>query len=355
MNEPLRPLTLGEILDRTLQLYRRNFLLFAGSAAPPSAVIIAMFLAMGAVFGFFARSGAQGIASHGPAIVILGIGVLLVLLPLELGATVVSQAALMRAGISVNLGRKLKIREAIRGVWPRFWRYAWLLILQGVFIAVIPGAIAAVALGLVFLLAQLAGGGGFGTGLAAGIFTFVIIGAAFVAMVVLFLMVSLAMPICVAEDKPAWASMSRAIKLSKGTRGRMLLMLLLVWLLSLVVTALAYVPMMIVMVVVTAMAHGARYMGMILIVAEIVNVFINFAIQVFVTPVYALALVLFYFDQRIRTEGYDIEWMMEQAGLTRESAAGAQTAPVPAAGFPESGESGTLGTPSAGDAGAETG
>jgi hypothetical protein len=33
-------------------------------------------------------------------------------------------------------------------------------------------------------------------------------------------------------------------------------------------------------------------------------------------PVYGIALVLFYYDQRIRKEGYDIEWMMEQAGLT---------------------------------------
>jgi hypothetical protein len=26
--------------------------------------------------------------------------------------------------------------------------------------------------------------------------------------------------------------------------------------------------------------------------------------------------VLFYYDQRIRKEGFDIEWMMQQAGLT---------------------------------------
>ncbi|MGD0683209.1 MAG: hypothetical protein ABR990_14305, partial [Terracidiphilus sp.] len=36
MNEPLRPLTLGEILDRTAQLYRARFLLFLGiSVIPP--------------------------------------------------------------------------------------------------------------------------------------------------------------------------------------------------------------------------------------------------------------------------------------------------------------------------------
>ena len=35
--ETLRPSTLGEILDRTALLYRRNFLLFAGVAALPIA------------------------------------------------------------------------------------------------------------------------------------------------------------------------------------------------------------------------------------------------------------------------------------------------------------------------------
>jgi len=30
MESNLRPLTLGEILDRTIQLYRTNFLIFAG-------------------------------------------------------------------------------------------------------------------------------------------------------------------------------------------------------------------------------------------------------------------------------------------------------------------------------------
>ena len=30
MNEPLRPLTLGEILDRTVQFYRSRFLVYLG-------------------------------------------------------------------------------------------------------------------------------------------------------------------------------------------------------------------------------------------------------------------------------------------------------------------------------------
>jgi hypothetical protein len=316
MNEPLRPLTLGEILDRTMQLYRRNFLLFAGSAAPPSAVMLAMLLAILAVVGYFARAGGVGgIKAHGVAIAILLIAVLAMAVPAEIGATVVSQAALVRAAISAHLGQKLRIREAIKSVWPRFWRYFGLLLLQIIFVALIPGAVAGGALGLVLAAAAAARGGGVLTGAAVGFFVFVIVAAAAVAIVELLLIYSLAMPACVAEQKPPWESMQRSMKLSKGTRGRIFLMLVLIWVLGVVVSMAAYIPMMIVVVAVSAMGHGAEYATAVLIISETFNVLVNFTVQVLVTPVYATALVLFYFDQRIRTEGYDIEWMMEQAGL----------------------------------------
>jgi hypothetical protein len=43
---------------------------------------------------------------------------------------------------------------------------------------------------------------------------------------------------------------------------------------------------------------------------------VDFTVQVLLAPVSWTALVLFYYDQRIRKEGFDIEWMMQQAGLT---------------------------------------
>lgn len=35
----------------------------------------------------------------------------------------------------------------------------------------------------------------------------------------------------------------------------------------------------------------------------------------FIGPIYSTGLTLFYYDQRIRKEGFDIEWMMRAAGL----------------------------------------
>jgi hypothetical protein len=38
-------------------------------------------------------------------------------------------------------------------------------------------------------------------------------------------------------------------------------------------------------------------------------------VSAFVSPIYSIAITLIYYDQRIRQEGYDIERMMEAAGL----------------------------------------
>jgi len=48
-----------------------------------------------------------------------------------------------------------------------------------------------------------------------------------------------------------------------------------------------------------------------------VRVIVDFLLQVLLAPISVIALVLFYYDQRIRKEGFDIEWMMQQAGLTQ--------------------------------------
>src|SRR5260370_21458674 len=45
----LRPLSIGELLDRTFSLYRRNFLLFIGISAIPQLLVLAMRLAQTAL------------------------------------------------------------------------------------------------------------------------------------------------------------------------------------------------------------------------------------------------------------------------------------------------------------------
>ena len=45
METNLRPMSLGEILDRTAQIYRTNFLLFAGIAAIYAGIVLVLNLA----------------------------------------------------------------------------------------------------------------------------------------------------------------------------------------------------------------------------------------------------------------------------------------------------------------------
>ena len=42
----------------------------------------------------------------------------------------------------------------------------------------------------------------------------------------------------------------------------------------------------------------------------------TFIVNTFIGPIYSTGLTVFYYDQRVRKEGYDIERMMQTAGLT---------------------------------------
>ena len=48
--------------------------------------------------------------------------------------------------------------------------------------------------------------------------------------------------------------------------------------------------------------------------------FLAFLTNTFVPPIYATGFTLFYYDQRVRKEGYDIERMMHAAGMTEPAA-----------------------------------
>ena len=77
----------------------------------------------------------------------------------------------------------------------------------------------------------------------------------------------------------------------------------------------------IVFVVMTFKQHGQLSVG-----ARVLQQMVAFVTNTFIGPMYATGLTLFYYDQRVRKEGYDIEWMMEAAGLTAPAADNARSA-----------------------------
>ena len=319
MSSVLRPLRLGEILDQTAQLYRRNFLLFAGTAVIPTAVIFGIYIIIFAIAGFplIVRNAS---APLNPAFGGLFFVLILVAMPLLVVPMVFSQAGITRAAVSAFRGEKMKVREALASVKPRFWRYLGLLLLQGLLIVGIPMICAGVVAGALALAARFLGGAG---AVLAGFIAVCVVIAGVIAVGFLLTKYSMGLATSVVEDMPAWASLKRAAKLSKGTRGRIFVMFLVMWCIMMVLSMVGYIPTLIVIGISAAIGKGSQTALIVMGAMQVVNLLINFSLQTLVSPAYLLALVMFYFDQRVRLEGYDIEWLMQQAGLNAPS----QTAP----------------------------
>jgi uncharacterized membrane protein len=127
---------------------------------------------------------------------------------------------------------------------------------------------------------------------------------------------SLAVPACVVEEMPAAQALKRSVALSEGSRGRIFVMALLVYAVKMLLGMLFGFP-----IIVFAVKHPGHQLPMTWLTLQQIGVFVT---NTLIGPIYATGLTLFYYDQRIRKEGYDIEWMMQGAGLTAQSGLAAQ-------------------------------
>jgi len=313
MESNLRPLSLGEILDRTAQLYRSNFLLFAGIFSVYAGAVLVLNLlqiGLGELLKFLHMAGTLVWVT----VAVAGIELLLVFL--LFGA---AMAAISRAVAWVHLGEPATIRGAYQSILPRLGRYLWLM------------TIAAFAIWTPFVL--LYGGyvgflAFYGKGLGVGpraaaqqaaaanpqlttvtliaslVFVLLLI-PVIVYTILMGLRYSLAIPACVVENLPARKSIRRSIELAKGAWGRIFLLGLLVGIIKLGVVGLTQI-----FVLVTAYKNHELGPGL-----NAISQVISFFTTAFLGPIYATGVTLFYYDQRVRKEGYDIEWMMQAAGL----------------------------------------
>ncbi len=318
MNEPLRPSTLGEILDHTAQLYRRNFWLFAGTAALPfgamfAVILVGVILALGVVLAFKGSLAADANFIRGVAFTMA----MVIALPIYLAAIVYSAAGITQAAISAHRGEKLTIRGALRTVNPRFWRYLGFLLLQGLIAGLVPGMLAgSIIFGLIYAGSR--AGVGTAAGIGIGFLVFLIGSAAVVIILWLVISYAMGMAVCVAEQKPAWESLQRAMTLSKGTRLRIFVMFLLLMVLSIAISMVSYIVTLLVAGVAALAGHGSAFAAVAVVIGGVLYFVISISAQIVIQPVSWIALVLFYYDQRIRKEGFDIEWMMDRAGMTQE-------------------------------------
>jgi hypothetical protein len=311
MQTTLRPLTLGEILDRTAELYRTNFLLLAGISSVYAGILLVLGLVQIGV-----QRGFSALHMNGYVIAAAVIGILvLVLVGLVCGGVAV--AANTRAVGWLHLGETASISAAYRAVLPRTGRYVWLLTII-YFLAWFPCVLVYAAYAVV-ILHYVRPSGLVDPRSAPAIDqtgALVLLGASviFVVLLLVFgiygiimsLRYSLAVPACTVENLKARAAIKRSIFLSKGSRGRIFMLGLLTIIIQVGFVGLTQGFFII---------AGLRHKGMIPLWMSVLQQFLAFLTNTFVGPIYATGFTLFYFDQRVRKEGFDIEHMMQAAGM----------------------------------------
>ncbi|MGA9063138.1 MAG: hypothetical protein WB341_15940 [Terracidiphilus sp.] len=318
MNNQLRPLTLGEILDRTAELYRNHFLIFAGiSALFAGTMLLVQMLHLAAL----ALLGYPHIPAHLEWAYAVTIGVEVLAIALVAGLSI---AAFNRAVAWIYLGEPATVRAAAGSVFSRLSRYLWLMTVM-MFRAWAPLFLMYVALfGLLFAVMP----SGFlfspqvashppamnpSTAVGVLLSLLVLFPLFFLSVVYgvfMWLRYSLAMPACVVEGLPTGQAIQRSIELSKGSRGRIFVLWLLVYVIRLLLDILFAFPFLI---------FGIKHPGQQLPLGWLgLSEVAGFVTNTFIGPIYSTGLTLFYYDQRIRKEGFDIEWMMQAAGLTSQ-------------------------------------
>jgi len=320
---PLRPMNLGEILDRTFQIYRSRSLVFAGIAALPALAMMGLHMAPDRWL-------------HGPSTVYLSRrGVTLWNLAVSLGFYhVASFLALLFFPAQIHVtsatffGERSSILAALRFSIARWRSYLWIAVLKLTAGLVIPEILVlAVILGE-FTIAAIAGSLNspevFGGGAAV-----LVVALPVIAGCVLFVWVgscfSLAVPACALEDLSGFNSLRRSWTLSKHSRARtMFTWLMIVVFSSLLMYCLEWLFRWIFVDLCHGFAPGAATRN--LYVPSVY--FLRAMVSTITGPIYPIAITLFYYDQRIRLEGYDIERMMDAAGMNAPEASLVGDSPI---------------------------
>ncbi len=290
MDPVLRPMSTSQVLDRTFHLYRNHFLLFCGIAAWPPAILMLMKV------GYYA-TGQSHIVKAGSLSMGISAGFLGLLV--FLACHVISNGATVYAVSLVHLGRPATIRDSYRKVksyWGRLLLVMFLVMLRVVgiiFLTVLVVAIpVALTMGIGFASSPVARG--------LLVAAYMIVG--FVVAIWVFARYALAVPACVLERVPARQALKRSKLLTKGSIGRILLVYILTLILSSVLTYLFLAPS----IILTIANKGQQPLALLIwaLVAE-------FLAAALAGPISTIPMALIYYDERVRKEAFDLQYMMD--------------------------------------------
>ena len=259
----LRPLTLGEMLDRSFSLYRRNFLIFVGIAGIPQVITLAfnLFNTANRPIGAGANAGLGLGQVSGTQLIVTLVYVIVAMV-----AYLFSQGGTILAVSDLYLGRTTSIAESLRKVWSEFGFLFGVALLNG--LAVIIAAI------------------------------FLIIPGIYVACRLL-----VCVPAALIEKRAPQESLSRSFQLTKGFAGRSFMIVALYVVLAIAVIFLVSLPFGIA----TASAAGNPEMLRFWLMAMQVATTIGTTL---ISPILLIAISIFYYDLRVRKEAFDLQFMM---------------------------------------------
>jgi hypothetical protein len=258
MTTALRPLSTGELLDRTFSLYRSHFGLFLAIFAMPYMIVLA-FQLVGLVF----RSSVPKLPN-----ILLTAAWSVVAWVLTLVVSAISQAATVVAVSNLQLGRPASVTDSFSRV-------------KGHVLGV---------LGISLLVSFAAG---------FGLFMIVAPG------VILLIIWSLAVPVKVLEDKGVFDSMSRSMELTKGDWGRIFVIGVLILALQFGISSLMEWP-----VLIAAGFNLRSGVQQFTIGWQVAVLLSGFVATSLVGALGTIAFSVVYYDERVRKEAFDLQLMM---------------------------------------------
>lgn len=273
----LRPMTLGQVLDTTFSLYKRNFWLFVGITSIPFLAVL--ILQVGAAALQLSRPSPQPASPALASGAIVGGIVFLLVYFLLAGA---AQAATIFAVSDLYLGRAATVRGSFRKVGGKAFRVILVLLLVGL------------TVGVGFLLLIIPG-------------------------IILFCRTAVAVPASMLEDTKAVGSIERSMQLTKGFAMQIFLIFLLVWVLSYIALLIFQVPFAYLQGA-TAQARQTLVFGMLAL-----QHLSSFLSNVLVGPIGTIAFSLMYYNLRVRKEAFDIQHLMNSLPASPSQGAAATT------------------------------
>ncbi len=306
METTLRPMSTSLVLDQTFSLYQRNFLLFVGVAMLPQVCLLVGRMGLLLVgLGPSTNPSLSPTETLTAALASLMGAMILGLLAVLCYA--VASAASVYAVSCTHLGYAITIREAYTQIKPYILNALGVVLIVSFGIGVIFFIL--IVLMVVFVaVAGIAGGGVAGS---IGLVIVMLLGGVglIVALLYASARLALAIPACVLERLGPVDAIRRSLALTQGSALRLALAIILtatVYYLFLAVFSIPYVFAMIRMFSTKNFAGLTPYL-----VFQYLGEFIASS---FASPLAAIAATLMYYDERVRKEAFDLQWMMVLMG-----------------------------------------